>query len=294
MTTTSGVAVLIVNYRTYDALARCLTSLLPYCSSSDDVVVVDWASQPESVSAMAATFPRVRWLVDADNRGFAAGVNRAAASTSAQHLLLLNPDTVVEGPVLRTLEAWMETHPTCVVAGPRVLNADGTVQASARRFPGISTAFGGRSSWLTRRFPNNPLTRRNLLTGDGAQVGRVDWLAGSCFLTRRSVFTEVGGLDEEFFMYWEDADYCRRVTHRGGECHYVPTVAVRHVGGVSSAHNVEPSIRAFHRSAARLFRKHAGAARVLAPVVAAALFVRGEVKVRLARRLAARYRTTTT
>lgn len=287
----SGVAVLIVNYRTYEALSRCLASLMPHCAGDDEVVVVDWATSADEVARLRAMFPRVHWLPDAGNAGFAAGVNRAAAATRAPHLLLLNPDTVMEGPVLRTLEAWMREHPQCAVAGPRVLNADGSVQASARRFPGLSTAFGGRSTWLTRHFPNNPLTRRNLLTGDGAQVGRVDWLAGSCFLTRRTAFEAVGGLDEGFFMYWEDADYCRRLTQRGSECHYVPTSAVRHVGGVSSVQNVEPSIRAFHRSAARLFHKHAGVGLVFAPVVWIALWLRGEVKVWAARRVMARQRT---
>jgi GT2 family glycosyltransferase len=231
-----------------------------------------------AVAPLRDAFPSVHWLPNEENLGFAAGVNRAAASTSAPFLLLLNPDSVVEGPVLRTLETWMQSHPTCAVVGPRVLNPDGSVQASARRFPGLSTAFGGRSSWLTRQFPRNPLTRRNLLTGDGQHVGRVDWLAGSCFLTRRSVFTEVGGLDEGFFMYWEDADYCRRVTDRQWECDYVPTVAVRHAGGVSSAHNVAPSIRAFHRSAFRLYWKHSGFGRLVAPLVWTGLWARSTFK----------------
>ena len=196
-------------------------------------------------------------------------------------MIWLNPDTVVEGPIVRELEGWLAAHPDVAVAGPRVLNGDGSVQPSARRFPGFSTALGGRSTWLTRRFPNNWFSRRNLLQRDGQHSAEVDWLAGSCLATRRDAFDRLGGLDESFFMYWEDADYCRRATALGYTCHYVPTSAVRHTGGASSAHNVVPSIRAFHRSAFRLFWKHAGAARMFAPLVWMGLRLRGEIKVRL-------------
>jgi len=283
-----SVAVLIVNYRTYDSLERCLTSLRPFVADDDEVIVVDWVSDDVARGALAAQHPFVRWLPSLDNYGFSAGINRAAASSTAPVLVWLNPDTVVEGPILRDLERWLQAHPQVGVVGPLVLNGDGSVQPSARRFPGFSTAFGGRSTWLTRHFPNNWFSRRNLLTqrGGGNRGGtstatRVDWVAGSCCATPRSVFERLSGLDEGFFMYWEDADYCRRAAALGLECHYLPGSGVRHIGGVSSAHNVVPSIRAFHRSAYRLFWKHAGASRLMAPLVWTALWLRAEIKVRL-------------
>jgi len=279
-----AVAVLVVNYRAYPALARCLASLMLWLGPDDEVAVVDWVSDARALDPVRARFPGVRWVPRVDNRGFAAGVNLAAAATTAPTLLLLNPDSVVEGPVVRGLERWLADHPRCAVAGPQVLDADGQVQASARRFPGVTTALGGRTSWLTRRFPGNWFARRNLVTTveGGHQV--VDWLAGSCLATPRAVFAALGGLDEGFFLYWEDADYGRRATSRGYECHYVPAVgAVRHTGGESSAHAPVRSIRAFHHSAARLFWKHAGLARLCAPLVWLGLWLRGEVKVAAAR-----------
>lgn len=280
-----AVAVLIVNYRAYPALARCLASLMPWLGPDDEVAVVDWVSDAVALDPIRLRFSSVRWVPRHDNRGFAAGVNlAAAAATTAPTLLLLNPDSVVDGPVVRGLERWLADHPRCAVAGPRVLDADGQVQASARRFPGLTTALGGRTSWLTRRFPGNWFARQNLVTtvDGGHQI--VDWLAGSCLATPRTVFTELGGLDEDFFLYWEDADYGRRATTRGYECHYVPSVgAVRHTGGESSAHAPVRSLRAFHRSAARLFWKHAGVGRIWAPLVWLGLWVRGEVKVVSAR-----------
>ena len=278
-----SVAVLIVNYHTYDALDRCLTSLRPFVHDSDEVVVVDWESDAAPRGQLEAAHPGVRWIPREDNRGFSAGVNLAVAATSAPTLLLLNPDTEVEGPVTRDLERWLAANPDSAVAGPQVLNRDGTVQPSARRFPGVSTVLGGRSTWLTRRFPNNWFSRRNLLRPDSAASGstEVDWLAGSCFATRRDVFLRLGGLDESFFMYWEDADYCRRAAALGLRCHYLPATTVRHTGGVSSAHNVVPSIRAFHQSAFHLYWKHTRFGRVFAPVVWLGLRLRAEAKIAL-------------
>ena len=273
------VAVIIINYRTFDALDRCLASLRPHVSDGDEVVVVDWESDAMRREEIAKRHPWVRWMAREDNRGFSAGVNLAAAATTAPILLLLNPDTEMEGPVVRELGSWLGAHPEAGVLGSRVLNTDGSVQPSARRFPGLTTVLGGRSSWLTRRFPNNWFSRRNLHHGDADQFRDVDWLAGSCFATRRDVFERLGGLDESFFMYWEDADYCRRTAAIGLRCHYLPTSTVRHTGGLSSAHNVVPSIRAFHRSAFRLYWKYTRLGRVFAPVVWLGLVLRAEIKV---------------
>jgi hypothetical protein len=221
----------------------------------------------------------------ADNLGFAAGVNLAAARTRSPFLLLLNPDTIVEGPVIRTLEAWLTSHPDVGVAGARVLNGDGTVQRTARRFPDVTTLLGGRTAWLTRRFPENWLTRRNLLAPGADAPVEVDWLSGACLMTRRDVFDAIGGFDESFFLYWEDADYCHRVAAAGFRRVYVPTAPVRHLVGASADRDPALAIRAFHASASRLYWKQASfAGRLAAPVVRAGLWLRGEWLVRQALR----------
>ena len=130
---------------------------------------------------------------------------------------------------------------------------------------------------LTRRFPNNWLSRRNVLAQEATAAVDVDWLAGACLMTRRDVFDQLGGLDERFFLYWEDADYCRRATDAGWRCVYLPTASVRHVGGRSAAEDPAPAIRAFHRSAVRLLWKHGRAgSRLVLPFVAAVMWFRGE------------------
>jgi hypothetical protein len=276
-----SVAVLIVNFRGYDDLARCLGSLRPQLRAGDEVVVVDHESDEHRLGTALAHHSSILPVPRVDNPGFAAGVNTAARHTRASLLWLLNPDAIIEGPVLSVLENWLLTHNETWVVGPRVLNVDGSTQPSARGFPGPSTLLGGRSTWLTRKRPNNWWSRRNLLGLDTAQALDVDWISGACLMTRRDVFERLGGLDESFFLYWEDADYCRRVARAGGRCTYLPWVTVRHRAGRSAQYDLPRAIRAFHESAFRLYWKHSSpAARLLSPLVRAGLHMRCAIRLR--------------
>lgn len=268
-------AVLIVNYKSYEELGRCLRSLEPYRRGDDEVIVVDYESDARALAAATDMQP-VDVVARADNLGFAAGVNIAARRARASYLMLLNPDTTLEGPVIRVLEDWMTSHSDAGAAGPRVLNEDGSIQATARRFPDLTTVLGGRSTWLTKRFPSNWFSQRNLAAKDAQSPIDVDWVSGVCLMTPRELFTRLGGLDEGFFMYWEDADYCYRVRDAGMRRCYVPSAAVRHPAGRSAAQNPERAIHAFHQSAFRLYRKHASPlGRLAAPLVGAGLWLRG-------------------
>ena len=284
----NGVAVLIVNFKAYEHLRRCLRSLLPSLSPADEVVVIDQQSTDASLNGLASEFPAVRVCASVENTGFAAGVNLAARQTQAPFLLLLNPDTRLEVGVVDALRHALEQSPEAGVVGPRVVNDDGSIQASARRFPDMTTPFGGRTSWLSSGFPGNWFSARNLKGLDAVDPMRVDWISGACLMTRRDLFDRLGGLDEAFFLYWEDADYCRRVLDAGLHTIYVPTATVHHSVGASSSHNPELAIRAFHASALRMYRKHAGRAGQLAtPAVQAVLLVRQQMRLRTAMRLAA-------
>lgn len=278
-------AVLIVNYRGYGDLDRCLESLGPHLRDGDEVIVVDNESDERQLGAVVQRYLWIRPIARAENLGFAAAVNLAARHTGAEFLWLLNPDTIVEGPALESMREWLLTHPETFVAGPRVLNRDGSIQPSARRFPGLSTILGGRSTWLSRHRPNNWWTRRNLLGVNTDGPLEADWIAGSCLMTRRSVFEALGGLDERFFLYWEDADYCRRVTRGGGRCTYLPLAAVRHLCGGSAKYNLPRAVHAFHESAFQLYWKHTGLpGKLAAPFVWAALAMRSELVLARARR----------
>jgi GT2 family glycosyltransferase len=266
------ISILIVNFGAYDALDACLASLATHAAGCE-VVVVDHGSRAAEL-ARVSHGRAVLAIADSANPGFASGINRAAGIASGDWLLLLNPDCVLETPVPQQLAGWMTAHPDAGAAGPRVREANGTVQASARRFPDWSTFLGGRTSALSRWWPGNPLTRRNLRHGSDGPT-EVDWISGACLLVRRDAFDAVGGLDENFFLYWEDADFCRRLRARGWKTYYCPIGEVRHVGGLSSLGAPVRSLVAFHRSAFRYYWKHASwRARLLAPLVLAGLGAR--------------------
>ncbi|CAN5461078.1 glycosyltransferase family 2 protein [soil metagenome] len=279
------VAVVIVNYQTYAELHACLASLGP---PRDEFafVVVDHSTTPRAADDIGAAFPHIHLLrVDA-NEGFAAGVNRGARLLDARYTLLLNPDSIASPDLAPRLADWMDAAPDVGAAGPRIENADGSIQASARRFPDLTTGIAGRSSWLTRVLPRNPLSRRNLDPATRLHAGpaNVDWVSGACMIVRREAFESVGGMDEGFFLYWEDADFCRRLTQTGWRIVYNPGFTVRHTGGASSRHAADASLVAFHDSAYRLFTKHAAfPARLLKPAVYLALRIRLAVMRRVVR-----------
>jgi GT2 family glycosyltransferase len=269
-----GVTAVVVNYHAYTELDACLRSLAhqPLLRS---VVVVDQASAPERRVPLEHRFPAVVWLARDDNIGFGAGVNLAARGASTEYLYLINPDAVADPGAVSVLARWLEAHPSVAVAGSLVRNTDGSVQGSARSFPTISTVVAGRSSWLTRRFPANRWSRRNVLSGPHVRAAvTVDWVSGASMMIRRAAFEEVAGFDERFFLYWEDADLCRRLRTRGWSTAFVPDAEVMHHGNRSSRTRLRP-ILAFHRSALRYYWKHSGRLGFLAsPLVVLVLVVR--------------------
>ena len=271
---TPRVSALVVNYRAYDDLDACLGSLASQPHSAE-IIVVDHATVPDRRARLESTHPAVRWLPRDDNPGFGAGVNAAAQQASGDYLFVINPDAVVAPDAIPHLVEYLESHADVAIAGSLVQNTDGTIQGSARAFPSASTFIAGRSSWLTRRFPANPLTRRNVLTSPALKAPRaVDWVSGASMMIRREAFAAVRGFDERYFLYWEDADLCRRLLRRGWRTAYVPQAVVTHHGGRSSRSDVAPLI-AFHRSALRYAITHGGPLGLLAsPLVAAVLAAR--------------------
>jgi N-acetylglucosaminyl-diphospho-decaprenol L-rhamnosyltransferase len=263
------VSVLIVNYRTYPELASCLDSLQRLLADDLEAIVVDHASEPAATAHLVRRFPWIRLIEVGANPGFAAGVNRAAREARGQYLLLLNPDCIVDGDVAHAMAAWLGAHPAVAVSGPLVREADGSVQASARRFPDLTTGLAGRTTWLSRVWPTNRWTRRNLVAREVLHDPiEVDWVSGACMMIERNAFESVGGMDEQFFLYWEDADLCFRLKRAGWLTVYNPVGGITHLTSRSSSLARKQSLVAFHRSAYRYFRKHGGRlARAAAPLV---------------------------
>jgi N-acetylglucosaminyl-diphospho-decaprenol L-rhamnosyltransferase len=194
------------------------------------------------------------------NRGFGAAVNQAAKLTRAPLLWILNPDCRVLPGAYRALVETLDRHSECAIAAPQLLNADGSVQASARGEPDAWTGLFGRHGLLTKFFPHSAAARRNLpaadLVASGVESAAVPWVMGAAMLVRREPFDRVGGFDERYFLYWEDADLCRRLRLAGFSTRYVPRARVRHPGGASAKTASRLAIRAFHDSAYRYYATH--------------------------------------
>lgn len=254
------VAVVIVNFNSGDALAFSLETLdAAFPGLSWEALVVDNASSDGSERA-ALNRERVTLMREPGNVGFAAGVNRGTAATLSPFVLVLNPDCRLAPDSGRRLLEELKEHPRCAVIGPRILNPDGTLQESARGDPNMLTGLFGRTSMLSQWFPNWSVVRRNLASdapfSDSSSSRRVDWVSGACILVKREALTEVQGFDAGYFLYWEDADVCRRLRNAGWETRYAPAVTVVHDVGQSSKSAKSLANREFHRSAYRYFTIH--------------------------------------
>jgi GT2 family glycosyltransferase len=257
---TPRISVVIVNYNSGAALESTLASLPAGLAGFEwDAVVVDNASADHSERA-ALKDDRVRLVRQPSNAGFAAGVNIGTAATSAPFVLVLNPDCRLApeaGPVLLNE---LQNHPSCAVIGPAVLDPSGTLQESARGDPDMLTGAFGRTSFLSRVFPDSRPARRNLrsnaLSSSTGMSQPVDWVSGACMLVRRDALAGVDGFDEGYFLYWEDADLCRRLRTAGWETRYMPGATAVHDVGQSSRNARALANREFHRSAYRYFATH--------------------------------------
>ena len=203
-------------------------------------------------------FPKAILSKNSYNMGFSKAANNALKESTAPYIVLLNPDTYVTHGFFERVLRYMEENPDVGIIGPKILNRDGSVQGSARSFPTPLTAFFGRNSLLTRWFPNNRITRQNMLTtgSDGVSPMGVDWVSGACMVVRKNAIEDVGLMDERFFMYWEDVDWCKRMRRSRWKVVYLPQATIVHYVGGSSDKLVIRSVFEFHKSCYRLFDKY--------------------------------------
>lgn len=252
-------SVIIVSWNVKDLLARCLASVYRGAEGLEvEAIVIDNASSDSSAAMVSQSFPQVQLLVNQGNRGFTVAANQGLRQATGRYWLLLNPDTEVLGDALAQMVAYLEAHPAVGVVGPQLLNPDGSVQSSRRRFPTLATALV-ESTILQRYFPQAALLRRYYcLDQSDAEENEVDWLVGACLMVRREVAAHVGLLDERFFMYSEELDWCYRIKKAGWRVAYLPQARVIHHYGQSSARDLPHRHIYFQDSKCRFFTKHRG------------------------------------
>lgn len=261
------IAVIIVNWNTGALLADCVQSLLqlPERELIDSIQVVDNASTDTSIKQLQERLGQqgssiVHITQSNINLGFARANNQAAAKASPDvHILLLNPDTMVRPGALRALVQTLEDDKTVGVVGPRLRNTDGSLQRSVRRFPSfiVLASFFMKLGRALRLFS---FGRHYLaLDTDYSRPQKVDQVMGAAFLIRNKVWQRVGPLDEKFWVWLEEIDYCRRVKDAGYHVAYTPAGEIVHHGGVSFSQLVGPARTwPFVRSALRYSHKHLG------------------------------------
>lgn len=259
-----NVAVIIVSWNVRELLAKCLASVQAEAAAWHDGRVETWVVDNDSADGSAAMvrerFPDVRVIESGRNAGYGAGCNLALAALPADThaVLLLNPDATLQPRSLAALATTLTAHPEVAVVGPQVLGDDGGIQSTRRRFPRLRTAFL-ESTILQTYWARNPELRRYYCWDqpDGHDQA-VDWLMGAAWLVRASALRQVGGFDEQFFMYFEETDWARRAARAGWAFRYQPAATVIHGGGRSS--DQVPKLRHvyFVQSKVRFYRKYFG------------------------------------
>lgn len=251
-------SVTICSWNTVDDLRACLQSLRDEAVRTPrfEVIVVDNASGDGSPDMVRAEFPEFTLLAQDSNLGFTGGHNLALSQRRAPHAALLNSDTVVHPGAIATILDVFAGDPTVGVVGPKLLNPDGSLQYSCRRFPNpVAAAF--RNTLLGRFFPKNRFVDDYLMKDfDHESSIDVDWVSGAALFIRQEVYDKLGGLDPKFFMYCEDTDYCKRTWDAGFRVLYVPQAVVTHAIGRSTDKAANKMIVRFHRSMLYYYKKH--------------------------------------
>lgn len=256
--------VIILNWNTRELLRDCLRSVFASSGSlAFEVCVVDNASTDGSAAMVRAEYPQVRLIESQENRGYAAGNNHGlrafgfgpGRNDGPRYALLLNPDTVVPATALPQLTAYMDSHPRCGAAGPRLVLPSGELDLACRRSLAFD-AFIYRMLGLSRLFPRSRRFGQYNLTYLSPDVEtEVGAVVGACMIVRREAIAQAGLLDEAFFMYGEDLDWASAMHQAGWEVRYNPAVTVLHVKRAASRQSHRAQI-AFHEAMLYFYRKH--------------------------------------
>lgn len=250
-------SVVVVNYFSEESLARCLRSI-----ASDgepvEVIVADNGSRAEARQALKAAHPELVWREMGGNAGFGAASNAGAALARSAKLVFLNPDTALAPGSLAALAQALDAGELAgAILGCAIVDPDGGVQLSCRRFPNWKTFLAGRFSLLTRLFPSNPWSTDYLMRDfDHRQVRPVDWVSGAAMAMRKATFERLGGFDERYFLYFEDVDLCRRAWQAGIPVVYFPEARVEHLIGGSSRKAPYRALAHRHRSMWLYYRRY--------------------------------------
>jgi GT2 family glycosyltransferase len=269
---TSEITIVVVSYNTRDLLRACLASAMIFDNRSAEIIVVDNASSDGSAEMVEREFPSVEVIRAADNLGFAAANNVALRRATGRYFLLLNPDAALVDDTAGVLAAYLDAHHDVGVVGPTVRFPDGRFQSSGFAFPSVGAELRQSRSvdWLARRVGARP---RPAAQGDAAED--VDWVDGACLMIRRETVDAVGLLDEQYFLYGEEVDWCYRAKRAGWRVVAVRAASALHHRGQSTGAVPDATVAYLTDTRLRFFRTHHG---TLTALFVSAVFVLGCLK----------------
>ena len=250
-----ALSIVLLTYNDQELLAGCLASLYENKYSINFETIVINNGSAATLSGLKNKFSDIRWIENKKNLGFAKSVNLGIPAARAKYILLLNSDTVLLPDSILPLIRFMDEHKKAGAVGGLILSPDGIVQPTCRRFPMYLSGLFGRTSLLKRLFPNNRFSKRYLLSNwNHKNIRKVDWVCGAYMLFRKEALIDVGYLDESYFMYCEEIDWCYQAKKKGWKVYYVPQARLIHSHRCDTY--APKKIIRHHKSMYRFYCKH--------------------------------------
>ncbi len=275
-------SIIVVSWNTRELLRKCLKSVYATVPPlAFEVIVIDNASSDGSADMVAECFPDTILVRSEVNLGFAAGNNLGIARSSTKYIMLLNPDAELLPGAVQKMVEFADDHTEAAIVGPKLLNSDGSLQKNGRKFPSLTREL----LHITKIYRLSPRTfDRKWEWGrdDFDILSEVDEVCGACMLVRKSAIDSVGALDERFFMYYEEVDWCLRMKQWGGKIYYLPDAGVAHHAAQGSAQIGLAKNRMAYRSQYLYFMKNKGLVqalilRVLSALILTAMYVKQRI-----------------
>ena len=232
-------SVIILNYNTKDFLLPCIKGMVNHTTGLDyEIIIVDNASTDGTVAyikeKILPRFPQAKLLESQENKGFSAGNNAGISRSAGRYCLIMNPDIVIWDNSLKTMVDYMDANPKVGIAGPRLLSPDGSLQHFVYQFPSPQVLLYRRTPLARFGFAQKAIHKYLMMDWDHSDNRTVDWVQGSCMIARRNAIKQVGLMDERFFLFLEDTDWCRRFWEKGWEARYLSDVEIIHYHGRAS------------------------------------------------------------
>lgn len=256
-------SVIIVTYNTADDLRTCIQSVKKYTKELRyKIIVIDNNSQDHSKTMLESEFPDVTSYFLHNNSGFSIANNYAMERSNSKYILLLNPDTALTENSFLQMYEFLENNSAVGAVGPTFTNHQGNIGLTIHKFPNIKTHFieSLNIKPLIKRFSS---TKEQNILISMEKPFEVDWISGGCFMVRRSIYDNIGGFDEKFFLFGEDVDWCVRIKNSGWKIFCLPKIKIVHVGGVSTHKNYFSLVVNRYRSKLIFVKKHSNKVELL-------------------------------